>query len=95
MAAASTPSMPDSPHLLIPQMKASFLIAIADNDDKSDPTSKDILRKAFDDAKVPAEIEVYTGAQHGWCAIDSQVYNQDQAEKAWARKLELYKKALA
>jgi carboxymethylenebutenolidase len=75
-------------------MKASLLIAIAENDDKSNPTSKDILRKAFDDAKVPAEIEVYA-AQHGWCAIDSQVYNKEQAEKAWARKIELYKKALA
>ena len=72
-----------------------MLIAIAENDDKSDPESKDILRKAFDDAKVSAEIEVYSGAQHGWCSIDSQVYNRDQAEKAWARKLELFKKALA
>jgi carboxymethylenebutenolidase len=85
---------PDSPHLLIPKMKGSLLIAIAENDDKTNPTSKDILRKAFDEAKVPAEIEVYA-AQHGWCAIDSQVYNKDQAEKAWARKIELYKKALA
>ncbi|HWL61176.1 MAG TPA: dienelactone hydrolase family protein [Steroidobacteraceae bacterium] len=84
-----------SPHLLIPQMKASMLIAIADNDDQSNPTSKDILRKAFDDAKVPAEIEVYKGANHGWCAIDSQAYNKDQAERAWARMLELFKKALA
>lgn len=90
-----TTKNPDSPHLLIPQTKASFLIAIAENDDKTDPTSKDILRKTFDDAKRPAEVEVYAGAQHGWCAIDSQVYNRDQAEKAWARKLELYKKALA
>lgn len=86
---------PDSPHLLIPKMNASFLIAIAENDDKNDPTSKDILRAAFSAANRPAEIEVYTGAMHGWCAIDSQVYNRDQAEKAWARKLELYKKALA
>jgi carboxymethylenebutenolidase len=86
---------PDSPHLGIPKMKASMLIAIADNDDQKDPTSKDILRKAFDDAKVTAEIEVYKGAQHGWCAIDSQAYNKELAEKAWARKLELFKKALA
>jgi len=86
---------PDSPHLLIPQMKASMLIAIADNDDKSNPTSKDILRKAFDDAKVPAEIEVYAGAQHGWVPYDSQAYNKEASEKAWARKLELFKKALA
>ena len=72
-----------------------MLICIADNDDQRDPTSKDILRKAFDDAKVPAEIEVYKGAQHGWCAIDTQAYNKEQAEKAWARQLELFKKALA
>jgi carboxymethylenebutenolidase len=86
---------PDSPHLLIPKMKASMLICIADNDDQRDPTSKDILRKAFDAAKVPAEIEVYKGAQHGWCAIDTQVYNKELAEKAWARQLELFKKTLA
>ena len=85
----------NSPHLLIPKMKASMLICIADNDDQRDPTSKEILRKAFADAKVPAEIEVYKGAQHGWCAIDTQAYNKEQAEKAWARQLELFKKALA
>jgi carboxymethylenebutenolidase len=85
----------NSPHLLIPKMKASMLICIADNDDQRDPTSKEILRKAFDDAKVPAEIEVYKGAQHGWCAIDTQAYNKEQAEKAWARQLELFKRALA
>jgi carboxymethylenebutenolidase len=89
-----TTKNPDSPHLGIAQSNASYLIAIAENDDKQDPTSKDILRKTFADAKRPAEIEVYA-AQHGWCAIDSAVYNKDQAEKAWARKIELYKKALA
>ena len=85
----------NSPHLLIPQMKAQFLIAIAANDDASNPESKNVLRKAFDDAKVKADIAVYPGAQHGWCAIDSQVYNHEQAEIAWARLLELFKTALA
>jgi carboxymethylenebutenolidase len=85
----------DSPHLLIPKMKASMLIAIADNDDQRDPTSKDILRKAFDDAKVKAEIEVYKGANHGWVPPDSQAHNPEAAEKAWARKLALFKTALA
>jgi carboxymethylenebutenolidase len=72
-----------------------MLIAIADNDDASNPTSKDILRKAFDDAKVTAEIEVYKGANHGWVPPDSQAHHKEQAERAWARKLELFKKALA
>ena len=85
----------NSPHLLIPKMKASMLIAIADNDDQKDPTSKDILRKAFDDAKVSAEIEVYKGANHGWMPPDSQNHNAEAAERGWTRKLELFKKALA
>ncbi len=49
---------PDSPHLLVPQMDASFLFAIAQNDDESDPESKNRLREAFDAAGLPAEIEV-------------------------------------
>jgi dienelactone hydrolase len=77
-----TTDKPDSPHLLIPKIKASMLIAIADNDDQKEPTSKDILRKAFDEAKVPAEIEVYKGANHGWMPPDSQNYNAEAARKA-------------
>ena len=85
----------DSPHLLIPTMKAQFLFAIAENDDMREPDSKNVLRDAFAKAKLPAEIEVYAGAQHGWCPPDSTVYNQAQAEKAWSRLLVLFGKALA
>jgi carboxymethylenebutenolidase len=86
---------PDSPHLLIPQMKAHFLIAIAANDDAKEPASKDTLRKAFEQAKLPAEIEVYAGTKHGWCPTDSPVYDHDQAEKAWSRMLALFKGSLS
>jgi carboxymethylenebutenolidase len=81
---------PDSPHLLIPMMKASFLIAVAANDDEKDPAAKDTLRAAFAQAKLPAEIEVYAGTKHGWCPTDSPVYDHDQAEKAWSRMLALF-----
>ena len=86
---------PDSPHLLIPQMKAHFLIAIAANDDEKQPEAKDVLRDAFAKAHLPAEIEVYAGTMHGWCPTDSQVYNQTQAEKAWSRMLALFSGSLA
>lgn len=79
----------DSPHLLIPQTKANYLIAIAANDDEREPDSKTVLREAFDKAHLSAEVEVYGGTQHGWCPPDSKVYNHDQAEKAWARLLAL------
>jgi carboxymethylenebutenolidase len=86
---------PDSPHLLIPQMKAQFLVAVAENDDQRQPDAKTVLKDAFAKAALPAEVEVYAGAQHGWCPPDSAVYNHDQAEKAWSRQLAVFSKALA
>lgn len=86
---------PDSPHLLVPQMQASFLFAIAENDDEREPDAKHELRKAFDAAELPAEIEVYDGALHGWCPPDSRVYHEAQAERAWSRLLALFDTALA
>ena len=86
---------PDSPHRLIPKMKARYLIAIAENDDQKEPGSKTALRDAFAEAHLPAEVEVYAGTQHGWCPPDSHVYNHDQAEKAWSRQLALFGEALA
>lgn len=85
----------DSPHLLVPQMKAHFLFAIAQNDDEREPEVKNQLRAAYAAAGLPAEIEVYEGAMHGWCALDSAVYNEAQAERAWARLLVLFETALA
>src|SRR6516162_5305981 len=84
----------NSPHLLIPQMKAQFLYCVAQKDDIRDANNKALLKKAYDDAKLPAEIEVYK-ADHGWCALDSDQYNKDEAERAHARLLALFKKALA
>ena len=84
----------NSPHLLIPQMKAQFLHCVAQNDDARDANNKVLLKKAYDDAKLSAEIEVYK-ADHGWCALDSDQYNKDEAERAHARLLALFKKALA
>ena len=85
----------DSPHLLVPQMQAHYLFAIAENDDEEQPEAKDVLRETFAKAGLPAEIEVYTGALHGWCPPDSRVYNEAQAERAWSRLLALFETALA
>jgi carboxymethylenebutenolidase len=86
---------PDSPHLLIPKMKAQYLVAIAGNDDMREPESKNVLKKTFADNKLAAEVEVYEGSMHGWCPPDSQVYDMALAEKAWSRAQVLFKKALA
>jgi carboxymethylenebutenolidase len=92
---------PESPHLLAPRIKARLYIAVAANDDARDPEAKDKLRAAFAAAKVQAEIEVYPGAQHGWCVPDmparngQPIYSRPDAERAWAKLLALYRTALA
>ena len=91
---------PDSPHLLVPKMKGSLYVGIAVNDDTQQPDAKTKLREAFDAAKVPAEIEVYSQSQHGWCVTDmppgatGPIYNKADAERAWTKLLALYKRAL-
>ena len=91
---------PNSPHLLAPKIKAHLYIGIASNDDMRQPDAKDKLREAFAASHVPAEIEVYSSL-HGWCVPDmpeqggKPIYNREDAERAWAKLLALYKAALS
>ena len=90
----------NSPHLLAPKITAHMYFGIATNDDMTQPDAKTKLKEAFDAAKNPAEIEVYSMAQHGWCVPDmpagqnGPIYKKDDAEKAWAKLTALYKSSL-
>lgn len=82
-----------APINLLDDTQASYLLAIAQNDDERAPDEKDKLREAAAAAGRPAEIEVYQG-DHGWTVPDSPVYNEAEAERAWTRLLALYERAL-
>lgn len=89
-------TQPTSPHLLMPKIKARMYFGVATDDDKGNPAAKDTLRKAMEDAKVPGEVELYTSANHGWCMADfANIYDKEDAEKAWAKLLALYKAGLS
>ncbi len=91
----------NSPHLLAPKIKARMYFGIAMNDDMRQPDQKDKLKAAFAEAKVLAEIEVYTSSLHGWCVPDmpmqngAAIYNRPDAERAWGKLVALYKAGLA
>src|SRR5262245_9762203 len=92
---------PNSPHLLAPKIKGRMYFGIATNDDMTQPDAKTKLKEAFDAAKVPVEVEVYSMAQHGWCVPDmpaqangQPIYNMADAERAWGKLVALYKVAL-
>jgi carboxymethylenebutenolidase len=93
---------PNSPHLLAPKIKGRMYFGIAINDDKQQPDAKTKLKEAFDAAKVPVEVEVYSMAQHGWCVPDmpaqpngQPIYDKADADRAWSKLLALYKAGLA
>jgi carboxymethylenebutenolidase len=92
---------PNSPHLLAPKIKARMYFGVAANDDAQQPDAKTKLKEAFEAVKVPAEIEVYSQSQHGWCISDmpkqangQPIFNKADADRAWAKLLDLYKAAL-
>lgn len=86
----------DSPHLMIPKIKARIYIAVASDDDRREPEVKDKLKAAFADAKIRAEIEVYPNTPHGWCVPDHSKAAELEAaaERAWVKLIDLYRRAL-
>ena len=91
---------PDSPHLLVPKIKARYYFGVAANDDERQPEAKTRLDEAFRAAKLTAKIEVYPGTLHGWCVKDmpaqgdKPIYNETAAEKAWGELVSLFMQAL-
>ena len=85
----------DSPHRLAGQITGGVLIAIAENDHERQPEAEGELIAAFDAAGVPAEIEVYADAMHGWVPTDSRAHHPEQSERAWGRMLALFERQLA
>jgi carboxymethylenebutenolidase len=84
----------NSPHLLIARTNASYLVCQAQNDDSQQPQMKEDLKAAFVAARKPATVEVYA-ANHGWCVKGGAVYNEAEAERAWAALTRLYQTQLA
>ena len=78
-----------APVKLLGQTQASYLFAVARNDDRTAPGDKDALKAAAAAAGRPAVVKVYA-ADHGWAVADSPAYNYDEEDSAWTALLELY-----
>ena len=84
----------DSPHLLLPKIKARLYFGHAVQD-RSMPA--EAIAKFEDSLREWGgrfESETYDGAYHSWTTLDSPVYNEPQAERAFAKLSELFEEAL-
>ena len=81
---------PDSPHLAAPRIRARLYFGVADNDASCTPAHQASLKAALDAAGVRYQLEVYSGALHGFAVPDFTVYDDAASEKHWERVLALF-----
>lgn len=85
---------PDSPHLLLPQVAARLYFGHAVEDRSMPPEAIAKLEAALKAWPGRSESETYEGAHHGWCVPGRDVYNEKQAERAFAKLVEVLGAAL-
>jgi len=85
---------PDSPHLLLPRIKARLYFGHAVEDRSMPAEAIERLNHALEAWGGEYESEVYEGAHHGWTVPDNPSYDLPQAERAFAKLTELFAKTL-
>jgi carboxymethylenebutenolidase len=85
---------PQSPHLVLPRVKAQLYFGHAANDRSMPQGAIDKLDRALAAWGGTYESEVYDGAAHSWTVPDSPVYNEPQAERAFAKLRNVFERVL-
>jgi carboxymethylenebutenolidase len=80
---------PDSPHLVLPQVRASLYFAHAENDALMPAEGIRTLESALAAWGGKYESETYAGARHGWTGLDSPSYNEALEQRAHSKLLQL------
>lgn len=85
---------PDSPHHFLKQIKAELYIGHADNDKSMPPEQIEHLRIALEQSGIRYQVELYTGAAHGFTMADLPAYNEAALKKHWVKLFELLGRSL-
>lgn len=80
---------PDSPHLLVPRLRAKIYVAGAIGDAGFTDAMKERLEAALTGAGVDHQVETYP-AKHGWVPRDMPAHDPEEAEHHWRTLLPLF-----
>lgn len=83
-----------SPHLVLPEVKARLYFGHAVNDRSMSVDAVEKLDRALRAWGGMYESETYDGALHGWMIPGGRVYHPQQAERGFAKLIELLDAAL-
>ncbi len=85
---------PTSPHRLLARIQAQLYFGHAVQDRSMPEEAIQKLDQALAEWGGRYESDVYEGAYHSWTVPDSPVYNRPQAERAFAKLVELFARTL-
>ena len=85
---------PDSPHTVLPRVKAQLFFAHAVEDNSMPTEAIEKLESALKAWGGKYESETFAGARHGWTVPGSPVYNEAQADRAFGKLVDLLKATL-
>lgn len=84
----------NSPHRLLPKLRAALYVGHADQDPHMTAEQIEDFGKALEDLSIPYQVELYSGAQHHFTMMDLPAYDVGAAEKHWERLSDLFKNYL-
>jgi carboxymethylenebutenolidase len=84
---------PNSPHLALPRVKARLYFGHATNDRFMPPEAIEKLEGALDGWNGRYDSDMYDGA-HGWTIPNSPVYDEREAQRAFANLMKLFERTL-
>lgn len=85
---------PDSPHLLVGDVRAELVFGHADQDRSMPAEAVATLGEALDAAGLTAVNEVYAGAAHGYSMRDTSAYDAAATDRAFAALRDLLARTL-
>jgi carboxymethylenebutenolidase len=84
----------DSPHLLVDKIKAELYYAFAEYDRSVPAHVVSQFAEALAKTNLSAEIQTFSGAEHGFCFPERDHYMNLAAETAWQKALSLFDRTL-
>lgn len=68
--------------------KSSYLVHFAEEDDYITDDEAAFMEATMGLESLPVEVITYAGTRHGFCEPDSQTFDPDAFERAWAQTVE-------
>jgi carboxymethylenebutenolidase len=85
---------PDSPHLLIDQIKGELFYGFAETDPSVPENVIPTLTAALKKAGVKHQVKVFERTQHGFCFPERQMYAAAASEQTWTILFDLWDRNL-